>query len=356
MDICLTSPDDERWPQLLAVLRNEWQHLDEPEAWPARQLEALGQFGVYTWFVPQEWGGQGWSEADQLRGLVRLSSACLTTTFVLTQRIAATARIAACENDTLKQTLLPRLLTAETFATVGLSHLTTSRRHVAAPVLQAREEAGGVVLDGYSPWVTGALHAETIVVGASLDDGRQVLAAVDTRTPGITIPPPERLVALTASCTGRVEFQQVTVPAERLLAEPRPSALQGKNVRAGGSQTSALAIGVTDRALELLESESERRKDLVEPAAALRAEWQSLYDDMLQLAENRPVCTNEQLRQRANSLVLRATQAALAASKGAGFVAGHPAGRLCREALFFLVWSCPQPVTSAHLCELAGLA
>ena len=66
-------------------------------------------------------------------------------------------------------------------------------------------------------------------------------------------------------------------------------------------------------------------------------------------------CTKEQLRQRANSLVLRATQAALSAAKGTGYVVGHPAGRWCREALFFLVWSCPQPVANANLCELAGI-
>jgi hypothetical protein len=45
----------------------------------------------------------------------------------------------------------------------------------------------------------------------------------------------------------------------------------------------------------------------------------------------------------------------LVAAKGTGYVVGHPAGRWCREALFFLVWSCPQPVSAANLCELAGL-
>ena len=67
------------------------------------------------------------------------------------------------------------------------------------------------------------------------------------------------------------------------------------------------------------------------------------------------MCTNDELRARANSLVLRATQAALAAAKGTGYVVGHPAGRWCREALFFLVWSCPQGVLNANLCELAGV-
>ncbi len=61
------------------------------------------------------------------------------------------------------------------------------------------------------------------------------------------------------------------------------------------------------------------------------------------------------LRAQANSLALRASQAALAAAKGTGYVVGHPAGRWCREALFFLVWSCPQGVMAANLCELAGL-
>jgi alkylation response protein AidB-like acyl-CoA dehydrogenase len=70
---------------------------------------------------------------------------------------------------------------------------------------------------------------------------------------------------------------------------------------------------------------------------------------------DRCITTGNELRQRANSLALRASQAALAAAKGAGYVAGHPAGRLCREALFFLVWSCPQPVLQANLCELAGI-
>ncbi|RMF36913.1 MAG: acyl-CoA dehydrogenase, partial [Planctomycetota bacterium] len=65
--------------------------------------------------------------------------------------------------------------------------------------------------------------------------------------------------------------------------------------------------------------------------------------------------TAADLRQRANSLVLRSTQAALTAAKGAGFVATHPTGRWAREALFFLVWSCPQPVAAANLCELAQI-
>jgi hypothetical protein len=129
----------------------------------------------------------------------------------------------------------------------------------------------------------------------------------------------------------------------------------GVGAGTGGLQTSTLAVGLTSAALDFLENEAARRPDLVPPTCQLRAEYDELQATLLALAEGESVCTNEQLRTRANSLVLRAAQAALAAAKGTGYVVGHPAGRWCREALFFLVWSCPQGVTAAHLCELAGL-
>jgi hypothetical protein len=130
---------------------------------------------------------------------------------------------------------------------------------------------------------------------------------------------------------------------------------QGVGARTGGLQTSTLAVGLADAAIRYLEDETARRGDLVNPAGALRAEQRRLRDDLLAVAEGDNVCTSEELRTRANSHVLRASQAALAAAKGTGYIVGHPAGRWCREALFFLVWSCPQPVLAANLCELAGI-
>jgi alkylation response protein AidB-like acyl-CoA dehydrogenase len=78
-----------------------------------------------------------------------------------------------------------------------------------------------------------------------------------------------------------------------------------------------------------------------------------MEETLLQGSDGNGDCNAAEIRAAANRLVLRSTQAALAAAKGAGFVEGHPVGRWCREAMFFLVWSCPQPVLHAHLCELA---
>jgi alkylation response protein AidB-like acyl-CoA dehydrogenase len=281
----------------------------------------------------------------------------MTTTFILTQRSAAVRRIVECENQTLKQKLLPGLANGSHFATVGISHLTTSRRHLAKPVLLAQETSGGFLLDGYSPWVTGAAHADTVVIGATLDDGRQVLIALPTSIAGVSVPPPASLLGLTASHTGPIEFSQVSVGREWLIDGPMENVIAGRSgTKTGRLQTSALAVGLSATAIEFLEQESLKRPDLADPTDGLRSEHALLESDLIGLASGVPACSSDELRARANSLALRSTQAALAAAKGAGYVNGHPAGRWCREALFFLVWSCPQPVMNANLCELAGLS
>jgi alkylation response protein AidB-like acyl-CoA dehydrogenase len=351
----IVSPSDPSLADLCDRLRELSPTLDLPNAWPAEQLRHCADAGVHEWFLPSEVGGQGWSEADLLHGYLKLSAACLTTAFVLTQRVGACTRIAASGNEFVESELLPPLLTGDIFATVGISHLTTSRQHV-QPVLRAAETTNGFRLDGYSPWVTGAPFAQYIVLGATLSDGRQILAALPTNLPGVRIPQPPQLVSLSASQTGPVYCDDVEVDRRWLLAGPIENVMkQGLGAKTGGLQTSTLAAGLATAALDYLDREAKQRDLFAGPAQAMRAELNELINDLLALAKGEQRCAADDARSRANSLALRSTQAALVAAKGAGFVAGHPAGRWCREALFFLVWSCPQGVLAANLCEFAGL-
>ena len=296
------------------------------------------------------------SDADVTRGYFALSAACLTTTFIITQRTGACLRIAGSDNQQAKERLLPGLVSGDTFATVGVSHLSTSRRHLAKPVLEARETAGGYTLDGFSPWVTGADHAQTIVTGAVLPDGQQILVALPVDLAGVTIPPPAHLVGLSASHTGEVRLDNVQIGREWLLAGPSENVMHtGAGGGTGGLQTSTLAVGLSFAAIAYLQREAPHAAGSGKTGRGAAREHAGLEATLLALAGGESVCTNDELRARANSLVLRATQAALAAAKGTGYVVGHPAGRWCREALFFLVWSCPQGVLNTNLCELAGL-
>ena len=335
----------------------------QPALWPSKQMELIAQAGVYRWFVPQSAGGLEWDSADVVEGYIRLSSSCLTSAFVLTQQVAALKRICASPNAELRDRLMPGLLSGEETATVGISHLTTSRQHT-QPALRAVELAAdsatnsssGFQVDGFSPWVTGGCAATYLLMGAQLDDGRQILFVTPSQAEGISIEPGFKLVGLTESQTGAVKCHSVVVPPENIVAGPCNNVLASLTSNStGGFQTSSLAIGLSRSAIEFLGDQSRKRPDLSVTFESLEQQYGEIETQLKSLAAGIEVCTSAELRTRANSLVLRATQSALVAAKGSGYVEGHPVGRWCREALFFLVWSCPQAVLDANLCELVGI-
>lgn len=314
--------------------------------WRSGAMTTLARVGMLAGFVPQQHGGIGALEAAVVAALMALAERCLTTALAVTQWASAVRIIAGGPTD-LRAALLPPLARGETFTTVGISQLTTSRQHM-APALVAGRDAAGWRLDGMCPWVTGADSVDTIVTGGATAEGKQAFFVVPTGAAGVEIDPPLAMLALSGSRTSVVRFTAARVAD--------PIVPQAGGPRTGGLATTALAVGATRAALALLAAEAATRPFLEQVTAGLAAEAGGLASRLEAAATTGVDATaRDRLRADANGLVIRAAQAALAASKGAGFVRGHPAERLARESLFFLVWSCPQAVSNAVLCELAGL-
>jgi len=351
-----TGPD---FGPLLNKLRIHAESPGAEEAWPEEPLRWLAENHVLGWVIPPEYGGTDISSEQLTAGYEQLTESCLLTAFVLTQRNGACQRIAGSDNFELKSELLPRLCRGELFATVGISHLTTSRQHLHKPMVRVQQTDAGYVLTGTAPWVTGADQADVIVTGGTLDDGRQVLVAVPTDVEGVEVAEPLRMLSLNGSHTGALNMNAVEVAADRLIAGPAEQVMKkGQGHGTGSFATSALAVGVTRGVLRRFRQEAEARPELGEIHKPLNRECTALLDNILaaargESAEENPALAAGAIRERANSLVLRTSQAYLAATKGTGFVSGHPAERAVREAIFFLVWSCPQPVLTAALRDFA---
>lgn len=321
--------------------------------WPDRQLALIAEAGVYRWFLSRSQGGLGWTEDEVARGYIALGSSCLTTTFIVTQQVAALKRVAGGENESLAQSVVESMLDGSMPGTVGISHLTTSRRHLKTPMLSLREDGKNFIASGVAPWVTGANRAQHLLLGATLENGEEILFLAPSSAPEITVEAGFDLVALSASHTGMVKCDGLKVTPEMVVAGPKQSVLNsGKSGGAGGVQTSALAMGLAKAAIDFIAIEAGKRPDLTPTSDSLRQRFDQVSDELFKVATGAEENTGS-LRADANSLVMRSTQAAMIAAKGAGFVKGHPVGRWCGEALFFLVWSCPQHVAEANLCELA---
>jgi alkylation response protein AidB-like acyl-CoA dehydrogenase len=335
----------------LQVLADGAEQADNVAAWPESSWDAMRKAGVLGWTVPPEYGGAKLDAVPLLEAYRDIAGSCLTTCFLLSQRDAAVRRIRDSNNLSVCRTLLPSLALGQTFVTVGLSQLTTSRQHT-RPALVAQLDGDNVVLDGVMPWVTGAAHADYFVTGAAVDDGRQLLIVVPRETEGVIVAEPMPLAALNGSLTTEVRCQSARVPRSWLLAEPAEQIMSAGRGGTGGLETSALALGVARAAEQYLHSEAVHRPEWLESAAACAESNKALWERLLRLVVDGDAAEAADLRAQANTLVLRATQLGLAAAKGAGFVRSHPAQRLARQALFFLVWSCPRPALEGTVLQL----
>ncbi len=345
----------------LSQLRDQANSADERTCWPDKSWDLVKELGALRWCIPPAFDGEGLSGARLLNGYEELAGACLTSCFILSQRDAACRRLQNSSNDFACREILPSLARGERFTTVGLSHLTTSRQHL-QPALIAKLQGEKIILNGAMPWVTGAARADHIVTGAVCEDSRQILFVLPRDLPGVNIGPPLDLMALAGSITSEIQCHNVELEREWLLAGPADRVMSQGKGGTGGLETSCLALGLVGAALKYLRVESASRDDLRPGLERLDHELQELRAKMYHLAEGeadspRPSGAPDPaivLRGQANTLVLRATQTALTAAKGAGFLKQHPAQRWARQAMFFLVWSCPRPAAEATLSFLAG--
>ena len=325
-------------------------------AWPSELWSLVAEAGATRWGLAKEWGGDGLDRVSLLRRFARVAEGSLTAAFILSQHDAGLRRLAAVAGDRpVARRWVEEVVAGRAFTTVGLSQLTTSKRHQDRALLVQPRSPGRFVVDGVIPWVTAACKADVLVAGALVEDGQQVLFALPTARSGLTVQPPFPLAAVQASCTAEVVCEGVELHQDEILVGPSPDVMATPGTAGtGGLETSALALGLALAALRAIEAVD--RNDLLEPAAALRESWEKLRDDLFATALGESgAASPAQVRGQANALVLRMTQAYLTARKGTGFLLEEPAQRWARQALFFLVWSCPSPVASAAIRDLAGL-
>lgn len=340
---------------VLQEIRQRAQQYDLTGDWPTTDLQALQAAGAMRWAIPREFGGEALSPLDLHLNYERIATASLSTALILTQRDSAVALVAAAEDASRQTILLHELARHQQFTTVGIAQLTTSRQG-GRPALRAERVDGGYRLDGLIPWCSGAPMAQFIAAGATLPDRQQILFLLESKLPGVTIDPPMQLVALRSTFTTSVHLNNVLLEDRWLLRGPTESALAGRRNSLTLGQT-FLAMGLCRSALNLIaDHDSDRAR-----AAHARFDEQltDVRDEILALCqpgrEADAAAASPRLRGSCNDLTLRATHAAVTLYKGTALLADHPAQRLAREALFLLVWSCPNPVIDCTIDLLASV-
>ncbi len=348
-------PEGDRISALVDELARIDGDVDLAGGWSESLWRILIDHQVPRWSLSPEYGGVPIDRALLTQRYARLAEGSMTAAFILSQHDAATRRLMDVPGRPVASRWLEKIAGGGAFATVGISQLTTSRR-LGAQALMAAEVSGGYRLDGAMPWVTAAERADLFVTGALLEDGRQLLIALPADRAGVIVKPAFEIAALQASRTTEVACEGVLVVEDEILVGPTTEiSTKPGAVGTGGLETSALALGQARAALAKLAELGRDRSELEEPVQTLGESWRATWAQLIENARGEPgAVPASQVRGQANTLALSCTQAYLTARKGTGFLRGEPAQRWARQALFFLVWSCPSPIAQAAIRDFAG--
>jgi alkylation response protein AidB-like acyl-CoA dehydrogenase len=344
--------DDGR--RVLAAIGQRAQEMDQGGRWPEQDLAELASVGALSWAVPGEFGGQGlWALEISLR-YERIAARSIATALVLSQRDSAVGLLEGANDTALRRRLLADAGAGCGWLTIGIAQLTTSRQG-GAPALAAVAVDGGYRLRGVIPWSTGARQSDFIIAGAAVDGtSDQILFALPGDLPGIVIGQPLNLVALAASQTTVIRCEDALLPADHVLAGPMARVLSAAR-RSVPLPQAFLALGLCRGALDLIgQHDSARARGLVE---SFGGELEAARKEVIGICQGVDPAAAERMpavRAICNELALRITHAAVSIYKGSALLANHPAQRLAREALFLLVWSCPDSVIDCTVSRLAG--
>ena len=337
---------------ILASIRARADERDQSGDWPAEELDALNAAGILGQSIPVTSGGTGASPLDQHLAYESIATASLAVALIVSQRDSAAGLIEGATTP-IAHDVLGRLAVHKAIATVGIAQLTTSRQG-GAPALRAVRTAGGYTVDGIIPWATGAARADWLVAGAATDGRQRLLFRLPRDAAGLMIDPPMALVALRATWTTSLHCQGVHVPDELVLRGPADQVLGRRNSLPLGQVF--LATGLCRAALNLTQAHGSSNG--AQAWARLDERLRQVRGRVLALSqpglEPQATAAAPELRGECNDLAVRCAHAAVALYKGTALLAGHPAQRLAREAMFLLVWSCPGAVIDCTLQWLSA--
>jgi len=218
--------------------------VDRSDTIPKSHLDRLAEEGFYGLAGPPEYGGLTASQLAPFSRIVEtLASGCLATTFVWLQHHGAVRATAASDRPGIREQWTPALCRGDRRAGVVQAALRPGPSS-----LRAHARHDGWVFEGDALWVSGWGMVDTFFTAARAADDGVVWALLDAD--GSLTATPQELIAANASRTVAVHFDDVFVPAERVVGTAPLQPTSPDALRVNG----ALALAVARRCIALLEN------------------------------------------------------------------------------------------------------
>ncbi len=222
------------------------------ETFPRDVFRLLGDAGLLGLPYAEEYGGGAQPYEVYLQVLEEIASVWASVGVGVSVHALSCFGLVGFGTDEQRAEWLPDMLGGSLLGAYCLSEAHAGS-DPAAMRTTARRDGDSYVLNGAKAWTTHGGHADFYKVMARTSDDRNGISCflVPADTDGLTADPPERKMGLTGSSTATMRFDNVRVPANRLLgAEGDGLRIALAGLDAGRLGIAAVATGLAQGALD----------------------------------------------------------------------------------------------------------
>jgi alkylation response protein AidB-like acyl-CoA dehydrogenase len=340
--------------------------IDEGTVYPDALLRRLGEIGAWGSHQPEN------GAADlrcAIQSIAALGEVCGATAFMAWCQNTLVWYAANSANPALTAKFADKFASGQILGGTGLSNPMKSFFGIEKLKLKGRKVEGGYVVRGALPWVSnlgpdhffGTIFEREDEGGGTAKGGPGiVMFLADCANPAITLQPCKPFLAMDGTGTYAVQFRDVFVPDELILAEPAGPFV--KKIRAGFILLQAgMALGLIKDCIQIMDEVDAPLRHVNRFLPQQPVQFRELHAEFeketMALALD-PYNADDSYWRRVVALRLRAGDASVAAAHAAmlhcgarGYLKSHRAQRRMREAYFVAIVT---PATKQLRKMLAG--
>ncbi len=325
---------------------------DDEEFFPVDTMKKLGEMGLLGIFIPEEYGGAGFSYNEYATALMEIGKVCGGIGLsVAAHNSLCTGHIYYHGSKEQKEKYLPKLATGEFIGAWGLTEANTgsdAMRMAATAVKDGKDW----VINGTKNWITHGLSGDISIVlvrtGELMDSKGITSFIIEKGTPGFSAVKIKDKLGVRASETAELIFDNVRIPEENLIGEVGMGFIQAMQILDGGRiSIASLSCGIARGAYEASVKYAKEREQFGQPIAQFQAIAFKLADMLTQIEaaelltfqaaylkdKNQPVTKQgAYAKYYASEVAVKCGNEAVQIMGGYGYTKEYPAEKFLRDA------------------------
>lgn len=247
---------------------NEFRKWDKEGEMPESFLKEMKEFGLFSFIIPEEFGGMGLSATGYSRTLQELSKydGSIAVTAGAHSSIGMRGLL-LFGSDEQKKKYLPKLATGEMIAAFCLTE-PGAGSDAANIKSKAVKDGNDWILNGEKIWITNGGIAQFFTVFAKTEgtDGAMTAFLVTRDMQGVSTGPHEDKMGLRASSTTTVHFDNVRLSKDFVLGEPgKGFKIAMKILNSGRTGLGGGCVGGMKASIELATKQAKSRVQFGKP-------------------------------------------------------------------------------------------